>query len=125
MFGTIKRSSMSGIFAAALIAAFVLTVTAMPVYAHGPSSVTLQYDQGKQTLSVTVTHAPFNADSHFVKEIEILKNGKAVGTYAYKGQPGETFTQTYPVPAAAGDVLEAKATCSKYGSRTGKLTVGK
>jgi len=106
----------------AVAAVLVMGVFTSPAFSHGPSDVTLNYDQGKQTLAVTVVHSPFS-NSHYVKEIEIGKNGKSVGKYPYTAQAGEKFTNTYSIPAQPGDVLEAKATCSKYGSKTGKTTV--
>jgi desulfoferrodoxin (superoxide reductase-like protein) len=107
-----------GAFAAAL----VMVVFTAPAFSHGPSNVVLNYDLGNQTLSVTVTHSPFS-DSHYVKEIEVAKNGQSVGKYQYNSQPGDTFTYTYKIPAQPGDVLEAKATCVKYGSKAGRMTV--
>jgi hypothetical protein len=114
----------SKIFIGVASVALVMVVYTAPAFSHGPADVALNYDQGKQVLSVTVTHSPFS-DSHYVKEIEIGKNGKSVGKYPYAAQPGEKFTYTYKVPAQPGDVLEAKATCSKYGSKTGKMVVEK
>ncbi len=105
-------------------AVLMMVVFAVPAFSHGPSNVALTYDLGKQTLSVTVTHSPFS-DSHYVKEIEVGKNGQSVGKYQYTSQPGETFTYTYKIPAQPGDVLEVKAACSKYGSKTGKVVVEK
>jgi len=112
----------SKIFVCAATAVLVMVVFTAPAFSHNPADAALIYDQGKQTLSVTVTHSPFS-DSHYVKEVEIAKNGQVVGKYPCGSQPGDTFTYTYKVPALPGDVLEAKATCSKYGSKTGKTSV--
>jgi len=108
-------------------AVFLLALTLLfpaPVVAHPPQKLLLAYDGATQTLSVTVTHNRFSA-GHYIEKIEIRKNGAVVAVQDYKSQPAETFTSTYKVSAAKGDVLEVKATCNKFGSDTEKLVVGK
>ncbi|HPC74145.1 MAG TPA: hypothetical protein P5551_08165 [Syntrophales bacterium] len=104
------------------VAVLAMMFSTAPAYSHDPAGVTLKYDLKKQTLTVTVTHAPCDA-GHFVKEIEIGKNGRSVGKYLYTQQTGESITYTYPIAAQPGDVLEAKATCSQYGSKTGRIVI--
>ncbi|MCX7635244.1 MAG: hypothetical protein N2Z74_05810, partial [Syntrophales bacterium] len=84
-----------------------------PLYAHGPQAVILKYEPATTSLSVTVTHTPFQGDRHFISEIAVMKNGKSVGKYSYQEQTEGTFTRTYPLAAAPGDVLEARATCNR------------
>lgn len=93
------------------------------VYAHGPQTVELKYSGSPPSLTVTVTHTPFHGDRHFINELAIMKNGRSVGIYPLKDQTEGTFTRTYPLSVMPGDVLEVKATCNRYGSRTGKITV--
>lgn len=122
MFSRFERFRSLRVFAVVAVTALVMVFFTAPAYSHGPSSVTLKYDLQKQTLTVSVTHSPFSGD-HYVKEIEIGKNGQVVGKYPYSAQAGESFTYTYQIPAKAGDTLEVKASCSKYGSKTGKILV--
>ena len=91
--------------------------------AHGPKEVKLGYDAAAKTLQATITHTNFSA-GHYIEKVEVKKNGKPLLSQEYKSQPSETFTQSYKVEAAAGDVLEVKASCNKFGSKTEKLTVG-
>lgn len=94
--------------------------------AHSPGDVILNYDSDSHTLSVTISHSVSNPQSHYVKEVAITKNGNALKTYEYKGQPDpSSFTYTYNVEAKEGDKLEVKATCNYIGSRTKELTIGK
>ncbi|HOK07897.1 MAG TPA: hypothetical protein PLN44_11320 [Syntrophales bacterium] len=95
------------------------------VCAHEPQEVTLKYDRSAGSLSVTVTHTPYRASSHFIREIEVKKNGRVVGKHPYTEQTEGTFTRAYPVSASSGDVLEAVATCNRYGSRSGKTVVNR
>jgi len=104
-----------------LIAGFPL-----PAAAHSPKDVVLTYDQAKKTLEVRITHNVKDPASHYVKKVEIKKNGKTSAVTEYQSQPGpETFSYTYPLDAAPGDLIEAKGTCVIFGSKTGNLTVGK
>ena len=116
----------AAIAACILMTALLLTLLPAPGAAHPPKEVVLSYDQAKNTLEVRITHASKDPASHYIKKVEIKKNGKAIGVTEYQSQPGpETFSYTYPLDAAPGDVIEAKGTCVIFGSKTGKLTVGK
>ena len=92
--------------------------------AHAPQDVQLSYDSPSQMLTVTITHKSPFPNSHYIKIVEIKKNGNVVSTNKYENQPDQaTFTYSYKVPAAAGETLEATASCSLYGSKTINLTV--
>jgi hypothetical protein len=120
-----KRSRLAAAFcilsAVVLIAGFPV-----PAAAHPPKDVVLSYDQAKKTLEVQITHGAKDPASHYIKKVEIKKNGQTGGTTEYKSQPGpDAFSYTYTLDAAPGDVIEATGTCNIFGSKTGKLTVGK
>ena len=94
--------------------------------AHAPQDVQLSYDSPSQMLTVTLTHKSPFPSSHYIKIVEIKKNGIVVSTGKYENQPDQaTFIYAYKVPAAAGDTLEVKASCSLFGSKTTNLTVEK
>lgn len=106
-----------------LMTALLLALLPVPGAAHSPKEVVLTYDQAKQTLEVRITHPSQNPAAHYIKKVELKKNGKASGVTEYQSQPGpETFSYTYPLDAAPGDIIEVKATCSYFGSKTEKLT---
>ena len=94
--------------------------------ANAPKEVLLSYDSAARTLTVQITHSSSSPGSHYVERVEIKKGGKTIATTDYKSQPDQaTFSYVYPIEAAPGDVLEVKASCSIFGSRTEKLTVNK
>jgi hypothetical protein len=103
--------------------AVFLTLCPAVVSAHSPREVKPDYDLTAQTLKATITHTGFS-DSHYINKVEIRKNGNLVILQEYKNQPSETFTYSYKVTAAAGDILEVKAYCSRFGSKAEKLAVG-
>ena len=86
----------------------------------------MSYDSTSQMLTVTITHKSPFPSFHYIKSVEIKKNGIVVSTNQYKNQPDQaTFTYSYKVAATVGDTLEVKASCSLYGSKTVNLTVEK
>lgn len=93
-------------------------------YADAPKDVTVKYDAGSQTLSVTITHKSLFSGMHHVKTVEIKKNNMMVSTTSYDTQPKDApFTYTYKVEAAKGDKIEVMVTCNLSGSKTATLIV--
>ena len=95
-----------------------------PAAAHSPKEVLLSYDAAAKTLTVQITHSSSSPTYHYIEKVEIKKGGKVISTTDYKSQPDKaTFSYVYPIEAGPGDVLEAKASCSVFGSKSEKLTV--
>lgn len=92
--------------------------------AHNPQSIEASYDYKTQTLNVKITHTSNNPDRHFVKEVEIKKNGQVVQRGVYTKQPGDTFVYSYKVAATGADTFEITAYCSIRGSMTVKYSPG-
>ena len=111
-----------------LIGLFIIVTAVFPALhpmvagAHPPGAIILTYDLPPQTLQVTITHTRFS-DNHYIGKLEIKKNGNLVSLKEYKSQPAETFTYAFKVTAVAVDVLEVTAYCSKFGSKSEKLTI--
>jgi hypothetical protein len=89
-----------------------------------PKDVQLTYNLTDQTLAVAITHYSLMPGFHYIKNVDIKKNGQIISKNTYKNQPEkEHFTYTYKIPAAAGDDFEVTATCSFYGSKTVNIKV--
>jgi len=101
----------------ALLAAYPATA-----FANAPKEVKLSYDASSQTLQATITHSPISS-GHYVAKVEVKKNGQPAPVEEFKGQSSETFIYSVKVPAAPGDILEVKASCSRFGSKTERLKV--
>jgi hypothetical protein len=94
--------------------------------ANSPKEVVLSYDQAKRTLEVRITHPSQNPASHYISKVEIKKNDQTIAVTEYQSQPQQdTFAYGYPVDIDSGDVVEVKATCSIFGTKTGKLDMRK
>jgi len=105
-----------------LLAAWLLPCGA--AQATAPSDVKCSYDSVSQTLQVTITHASPFPNSHYIKGVEVRKNGQTVVSQSYKSQPpAPAFAYSYHVPASPGDVLEVKVNCSLWGSKAVTFTV--
>jgi hypothetical protein len=99
-------------------------IAPVPANATPPSDVQLSYNMSDQTLTATITHASFMPGIHYIKTVEIKKNGQTISTNTYKSQPDKkTFTYTYKIPAGIGDEFEVTASCNMYGSKTVKIVV--
>jgi len=91
-------------------------------YATSPEDVQIKYNLSTQTLSVTITHDTMFKNSHYIKFIEIKKNGAVVSINTYNTQPtGKTFTYYYKIPAIEEDTFGVTATCNMYGNKTSSL----
>ena len=112
------------VLAIVMVAPFLPFVFPFRAAASAPDEVALSYDAGKRMLEVKITHPSKSPQRHYIEKVEISKNGSFVTQGEYKEQPAQaTYSYTYTVDAAPGDVLAAKAICSILGSKTGKLTV--
>lgn len=107
--------------AALLLALFVLFAFASgSAFANAPKDIKLEYDASSQTLQASITHSPF-APGHYVEKVEVKKNGQAVAVEEFKAQSAETFAYAVKISVQPGDVLEVKASCSRFGSKTAKI----
>lgn len=109
------------------LSVLIMALMFSPVcHADAPKDVKIEYNQGTQTLAVTITHKSMFGGMHYVKSVEIKKNSALISTNNYDSQPKEVpFTYTYKVAAAEGDTLEANVICSLSGSKSASLKVTK
>jgi hypothetical protein len=113
------------LFFMALIAFSVGCLYPQPGYATPPEDIQLKYNLSTQTLSIAIAHDTMLKGSHYIKFIEIKKNGAVVSVNTYNSQPtGKTFTYYYKIPAIEEDTFLAVASCNMYGNKTSpRLTV--
>ena len=114
------------IFGALLVFSMSICVHPQIALADPPQDVKLAYDLNSQTLTVTITHNSSFPGFHYIKSVEIKKNGIAVSANTYDKQPDHaTFAYTYKVAADKGDTLEATVNCSLSGNKSATLDIGK
>lgn len=91
--------------------------------ADPPKKVNLSFKNNK--LNIDVVHAVKNPGDHYVDQIVITINGKEYKTLKYTKQSsekGETVVVDIPT-AKAGDVIEVKARCNEFGSKSNKIKI--
>ncbi|HEY9159986.1 MAG TPA: hypothetical protein VIS94_02725 [Desulfomonilia bacterium] len=94
------------------------------IMAHPPKNLTAEYDIQSQKLTVRIDHGSFSPKMHYINIVEVKKNSQVVINQTYKSQPDKNpFEYTYEIPAQPGDILEIKAGCNMYGSKTVSITV--
>jgi len=122
----LRNRSLRTATASLLFTAFLLLGFPFQAAANAPKEVLLSYDSVAHTLTVQITHSSSSPGFHYIEKVEIKKGGKTIATTDYKNQPDQaTFSYVYPIEAAPSDVLEVKASCSIFGSKTEKLTLNK
>lgn len=96
-------------------------------WADPPQAIQLKYNLNAQILFVTITHSSLMNGSHYVKWIEVKKNGRVVSIQTYKEQPAsDTFTYLYRIQGVEDDTFEVTAACNLYGNKSSAvLTVTK
>jgi hypothetical protein len=96
------------------------------ILANPPKGLTAEYDIATQKLTVRIDHSSFSPSMHYINKVDVKKNAQAVINQTYKSQPDKNpFEYTYEIPAKEGDVIEIKASCNIYGSKTISITIAK
>lgn len=121
-----KIFSSSVMITALFLSLWVILGHPLNAYATPPQDVKISYDYHSHTLKVTITHKTLSQNYHYIKYVEIKKNGAVVSNNKYDNQPDpETFTYTYDLPSVEGDTLEVTASCNIWGSKTTTLVITK
>lgn len=79
-----------------------------------PTNVKLRYDLTSHLLSVTIVHNNMGNNAHYIKFVEIKKNGTVVSIKTYNTQPDAAiFSYNYRINAMEEDTIQAVVTCSQ------------
>jgi hypothetical protein len=104
---------------------FVFSYPTM-IMAHPPKNIAAEYDIAAQKLTVRIDHGSFSPSMHYINKVEVKKNNQSVINQTHKSQPEKNpFEYTYEIPAKEGDVLEIKASCNIFGSKTISIAIAK
>ena len=94
-----------------LASAFITPAT---VEATAPASVKITYNKDNQFLTITILHDTRGRSSHYIKIIEIKKNGAVASIKTYNAQDAPLMiTYQYRLTAIEEDTLQAFVTCSE------------
>ena len=105
-----------------MVSAFLVNISS--TNAHSPSSVSLQYAEDTNTLTVTISHSVSDPNTHYIENVQINVNGTEVLSEDYTSQPtNNQFVREYTIEAGAGATISATATCNLGGTSSDSLTV--
>lgn len=87
------------------------------VYAHPPRDISVQYSDSEKKLTVIVQHPSRNQKRHYVREVDILKNGKTIASKQFGNQLSRTNQISYFTidDLKKGDEITIEAYCNMYG----------
>lgn len=104
-----------------LLLSFAATIS----LAHPPKKINLKLTG--ERLSVEVLHESGSVQTHYIKSIEVMLDGKKMIEQHYTLQMPSGQTATYDIPDLAKKykTLAVTATCSKFGSKTQTLMLKK
>ena len=102
-------------------------LAALPVYAHPPESIKMNFDIKKQTLKVDMEHDVKDITKHYINKVVIKVNGKDAITEEYKTQTNKKEQlDSYTLKGIkAGDEIAVTGYCSISGKKTEKLKISK
>jgi hypothetical protein len=108
------------VLAIVLIFAFSFTASA-----HPPTDIVITFDLANYIVKADIMHDSKDITKHFIKQVEVLVNGKSVIKQQFSTQTGaEKQSVIYVIPGLkAGDKVAIDADCSIYGDLTKEAVV--
>ena len=101
---------------------FLLFLCTRPLFAHPPTDMKLAYDTKKSLLHIEMTHVTSNMNKHYIRRIEIFKNGnKEKSMTIVKQATPSGHTEDVAFTAVSGDTIFVEAFST--GGGTGQATL--
>lgn len=102
---------------------FVLCM--LPLLAHPPKGVELDFDSETAVLNVLVTHGVNDASRHYISKLIVELNGKKIIEQKFRSQiNGEEQRVHYSIhDAREGDKIKVTAFCNVSGKRSSEIAV--
>jgi desulfoferrodoxin (superoxide reductase-like protein) len=103
----------------------VFVLFMVPLLAHPPQSLKLEFDTETSVLSVTVNHNVNDATRHYIKQVEVELNGQKIIEQSFKKQVNNEEQQVCYriIDAKQGDRISVEAYCSISGKKKAQLVV--
>ncbi len=103
---------------------FFLSACAI-AYAHPPSDIAISFDPVTKILKAVITHQVSTPGSHFIKKVDIGRNGQEIIEQQISRQDNPaTQTVSYLIPdVKEGDLLSVEAYCSLSGKLKKEIKV--
>ena len=97
----------------------------IPLLAHSPNSLELEFDPETDVLNIIITHGVNDASRHYVKEVEVELNGQKIIEQSFKRQVDNEKQQVFYkiIDAKEGDKITVEAYCNISGKKKAQLVV--
>jgi desulfoferrodoxin (superoxide reductase-like protein) len=107
------------------IVIIAIVFLALPLMAHSPKSVELEYDSDAQILNVIITHSVNNAAQHYIYKVVVDLNGKKIIEQTFKRQDDNEIQKVMyrVIDAQEGDKISVTASCNISGKKKVDLIV--
>lgn len=102
-----------------------LVLLAVPLMAHSPKSLELDYDADTGVLNISITHSVNDASKHYVNKVIVELNGKKIVEQKFRSQTDEEEQQVLYsiIDAKEGDKINVTAYCNISGKKKADLTI--
>jgi desulfoferrodoxin (superoxide reductase-like protein) len=103
----------------------LIMLVAVPLFAHPPKNVSLEYDNDTKVLSVMIEHSVKDPSKHYVKEVVVEVNGKKQVEQTFTRQAdGEQHDVVYKIiDVDEGDKITVVAYCNISGKKKSELII--
>jgi hypothetical protein len=97
----------------------------MSAIAHAPKKIELSFNKETKTLSADIFHKVKDVEEHFISDVIIYINDVEVQSSTYEKQANklDEKLEFKLETVKEGDVIQLKAKCNKFGSKSSKITV--
>jgi desulfoferrodoxin (superoxide reductase-like protein) len=98
---------------------------AVPLFAHPPKTVDLEYDPDSSVLTVNITHNVKDATKHFIYKVVVELNGDKIIEQTFKRQVDNDMQKAIYeiIDASQGDKIAVTAYCNISGKKMVELVV--
>ena len=97
---------------------------ASPVFAHPPTDLKLSYTLETQTLRIEMTHTTSNMVKHYIRRLEISKNGEEPLAITIPKQTTPSgHTEELVFPAKPKDTISVKAYSTEGGIASAEIKI--
>jgi desulfoferrodoxin (superoxide reductase-like protein) len=102
-----------------------MMLLAVPLLAHRPTGVVLDYDSETSILSISVTHSVNNSSKHYVNKVIVELNGKEIIEQKFKRQTDDELQEVVykVIDAKEGDKIAVTAYCNISGKKKASLEI--
>jgi len=103
----------------------LIFLVAMPLFAHPPKNVALEYDSTTKILAAVIDHSVNNTSKHYVKKVVVEVNGeKRVEQTFTRQMDGEQHEVVYKIiDVNEGDKITVTGYCNISGKKKSELII--